>query len=155
MKRTDRELHIALGTLLNRVRVSNSWSSESFMTEAKKVNNLTSAEAYRFYKALVDNNYLLPGTNKRKLSPQFDVSIWRNEDAKIDFVISVINSIPDFIKPRGRKPKVFFTGNSNSEILVAVDEINSLSSYTAQQLVQELRNRGYFITCTRQITEEL
>lgn len=140
MNRTDRQLHLALGTLLNRVRVSNSWSSQSFTKEAKYVNNITSAEALRFYKALVDNNYLLPGTNKRKLAPHFNTNIWRNEDAKISLVIEVLNLIPDFVKSKGRK--------SNNQY-----KSDKLKSLSASVLVQELRNRGYNVKVTRTITK--
>ena len=41
--------------------------------------------------------------------------------------------------------------------VVVQEEINPLSPFTAQDLVQELRNRGYKVTATRQVvvTEEL
>ena len=47
-KRTEREFHIALGKLLDRVRVQNSWSEQSFISAAKHVANVIPSEALRF-----------------------------------------------------------------------------------------------------------
>ena len=89
-KRTEREFHIALGKLLDRVRIQNSWSRESFYTAATHVANISSSEAIRFFKALVEMNFLQPASDRRKLSPNFDTIIWKNEDKRIGFIKEIL-----------------------------------------------------------------
>ena len=97
-KRTEREFHIALGKLLDRVRVQNSWSKGSFHDAAKHVANVSPSEAVRFFKALTKTTYLKPGSDKRRLTQNFNASIWKNQDA----MLAVAKSLRD--KKAGNAP---------------------------------------------------
>lgn len=164
-KRTDREFHIALGKLLDRVRVQNSWSAQSFTEAAKHVANVSKSEAFRFFKALEDMNLLMPASDRRKLAPQFDVIIWKNEDKRISLIKDILEIHPDILQSRGRVkgkhyPKKFVDLSTVEPILAIVPQeevVNPLEYFTAQDLVAELRSRGYTVQASRQIitVEEL
>lgn len=162
-RRTEREFHIALGKLLDRVRVQNSWNRESFYTAATHVANISSSEAIRFFKALVEMNLLQPASDRRKLSPNFDTIIWKNEDKRISFVKEILEMYPNILQSRGRVkgkhyPKRIISHTEETSIEVVPEEIiNPLEYFTAQDLVSELRNRGFTVTASRQIitVEEL
>lgn len=168
MKRTERELHIALGKLLDRVRVSNSWNKDSFYSAAAHVVNVNKAEAIRFYDALLAMDLLRPGNDRRKNIPNFDSIIWKNEDARINLIRDIIGCFPDIVQHRGRVAGKKYAKVSGTipEVVketipeiacIQEDVINPLSIYEAIMLVEELRNRGFSVTCTRQLTiiEEL
>lgn len=151
-KRTEREFHIALGKLLDRVRVQNSWSKDSFYTAATHVANISQSEAIRFYRALVEMNLLTPGTNKRKLAPNFDTVVYKNTDKMLGLVKDVLGSYPDILQQRG--PKLGSHHKPKVEMALEVvqeETINPLEYFSAQDLVSELRNRGYVVTCEREI----
>lgn len=159
-KRTDREFHIALGKLLDRVRFQNAWNAESFISAAVHVKNVSKSEAARFYKALVDMNLLTPGTDKRRLTPNFDVIIWKNEDKRIGFVKEILEMYPNILQSRGRvKGKVYpkrtlsHVEEVETTVVEVVQEeiINPLAYFTPQDLVAELRDRGYTVTCAREV----
>lgn len=156
-KRTEREFHIALGKLLDRVRVQNSWSEQSFISAAKHVANVIPSEALRFYKALVEMNLLIPGSNRRKLAPNFDANIYRNMDKMIGFVKDILETNPNIIQKKGRKAGVIYPKKQEESLPVMTtveivkEAINPLSSFHPQDLVDELRNRGYEVTATRQV----
>lgn len=162
-KRTEREFHIALGKLLDRVRVQNSWSKESFHTAATHVANISPSEAIRFFKALVEMNLLQPASDKRKLSPNFDTIIWKNEDKRIGFVKEILETYPNILQSRGRvkgkhypkkKEDILYpiACSSESEVIEIMEEVvNPLSYFEAKDLVEELRNRGFTVTASRQI----
>lgn len=158
-KRTEREFHIALGKLLDRVRVQNSWSRESFHTAATHVANISPSEACRFFKALVEMNLLQPASDRRKLSPNFDTIIWKNEDKRIGFIKEILEMYPNILQSRGRVKGRHYPKRtiSHTEEIVAPIEIvqeevvNPLEYFTAQDLVTELRNRGYVVTCAREV----
>lgn len=155
-KRTEREFHIALGKLLDRVRVQNSWSKESFHTAAKHVANVSPSEAVRFFKALTKTTYLKPGSDKRRLTQNFNASIWKNQDAMLAVVKEVLGLDDDIVLTRGpklgshRKPKTVTTESMETKI-VQEEIVNPLEYFTAQDLVTELRNRGYAVTCAREV----
>lgn len=142
--RTERELHTALGKLLDKVRVQNQWNINSFREASTHVVNVSKSEASRFYQALVNSNLLIPGSDKRKLAPNWEQRIWRNEDARIGFIREILEINPDIVQKRG--PKF-----NKVEQPVVIEE-PTLSSFTAQQLVNELRSRGYLVTATKEIT---
>ena len=161
-KRTEREFHIALGKLLDRVRIQNSWSKDSFIKAATHVANISKSEACRFFHALDEMNLLIPASDKRKLSPNFDTIIWKNEDKRIGLVKEVLDLHPNILQSRGRvKGKHYPRTISHVEdvALGGVQEeiVNPLSYFSAQDLVAELRSRGFIVTASRQIitTEEL
>lgn len=154
-KRTEREFHIALGRLLDRVRVQNSWSKKSFVKAAKHVANVTPAEAARFFNSLTKTEYLKPDSDKRKLTQNFKQHIWKNQDAMLGVVKEILN-IDDIVLSRGpklgshHKPK---TTTETPIVLEIVPEevVNPLEYFTAQDLVAELRSRGYTVTCAREV----
>lgn len=158
-KRTDREFHIALGKLLDRVRFQNSWNAGSFINAAVHVKNVSKSEAARFYKALVDMNLLTPGTDKRRLTPNFDVVIWKNEDKRIGFVKEILEMYPDIIQKKGPIKGTHYSKRTVSHVeevetaieVVQEEVVNPLEYFTAQDLVTELRNRGYAVTCAREV----
>lgn len=164
-KRTEREFHIALGKLLDRVRVQNSWNSQSFIEAAIHVANVTKSEAHRFYNALVDMNLLIPSSNKRKLKPSFDHNIWTNDDVRNSLMKEILEIYPDIVQKRGKvkgkhyPKKVVEETFDLIELVESKQEevVNPLSYFSAQDLVTELRNRGFTVTASRQIitTEEL
>lgn len=158
-KRTDREFHIALGKLLDRVRFQNSWSAESFITASIHVKNISKSEAARFYRALVDMNLLIPGSDKRRLMPNFDVVIWKNEDKRIGFVKEILEMYPDIIQKKGPVKGTHYSKRTISHVeevegvveVVQEEVVNPLAYFTPQDLVTELRNRGYTVTCAREV----
>ena len=165
-KRTDREFHIALGKLLDRVRVQNSWSKDSFLKAATHVANITKSEACRFFHALDDMNLLVPGSDKRRLTPNFDTIIWKNEDKRIGLVKEILEMYPNILQSRGRVKGKHYPKRSISHVEeitdIAVIEpieevVNPLEYFSPQDLVAELRSRGFTVTASRQIitVEEL
>lgn len=167
-KRTDREFHIALGKLLDRVRVQNSWNKDSFLKAATHVANITKSEACRFFHALDDMNLLVPGSDKRRLTPNFDTIIWKNEDKRIGLVKEILEMYPNILQSRGRVKGKHYPKRSISHAEEVVDlaiieepiieeVVNPLEYFTAQDLVAELRSRGFTVTASRQIitVEEL
>lgn len=165
-KRTDREFHIALGKLLDRVRVQNSWSKDSFLKAATHVANITKSEACRFFHALDDMNLLIPGSDKRRLTPNFDTIIWKNEDKRIGLVKEILEMYPNILQSRGRIKGKHYPKRSISHVEeitdIAVIEpieevVNPLEYFSPQDLVAELRSRGFTVTASRQIitVEEL
>ena len=160
-KRTEREFHIALGKLLDRVRIQNSWSRESFHTAATHVANISSSEAIRFFKALVEMNLLQPASDRRKLSPNFDTIIWKNEDKRIGLMKEILEIYPNILQSRGRVKGKHYPKRVSTEIAVTepleMETVNPLEYFSSQDLVAELRNRGFTVTASRQIitVEEL
>lgn len=154
-KRTEREFHIALGKLLDRVRIQNSWSKESFHTAATHVANISSSEAIRFFKALVEMNLLQPASDRRKLSPNFDTIIWKNEDKRIGLMKEILEIYPNILQSRGRVKGKHYPKRVPTEITVTepleMETVNPLEYFSSQDLVTELRNRGFTVTASRQI----
>ena len=110
-------------------------------------------------------NLLIPGSNRRKLVPNFDANIYRNIDKMIGFVKDILETNPDIVQKKGRKAGVIYPKKQEeivypvmcTDLEVVEEMVNPLTQFTSQDLVQELRNRGYKVTATRQvvITEEL
>ena len=159
-KRTDREFHIALGKLLDRVRVQNSWNKDSFLKAATHVANITKSEACRFFHALDDMNLLVPGSDKRRLTPNFDTIIWKNEDKRIGLVKEILEMYPNILQSRGRVKGKHYPKRTFSHVEeitdIAVTEpieetVNPLEYFSAQALVEELRSRGFTVTASRQV----
>ena len=159
-KRTDREFHIALGKLLDRVRVQNSWSKDSFIKASTHVTNVTKSEACRFFHALDDMNLLVPGSDKRRLTPNFDTIIWKNEDKRIGFVKEILEMYPNILQSRGRvKGKVYpkrpITHVEEVEAAIEVvqeETINPLDCFEEHELVEYLRAKGWVVNIYREKT---
>ena len=162
--KSDRELQLALGHLLDRVKFANKWSDTTF-TEAAKVAGLTKSEAYRFYKALIEMKLLVFDKHRRTTVAYFDVQIWHNEDMKMMLIKDIMEMFPDIQQKRGRVkgkhyPAVVVEPQVKEEIYdeeEVCETINLLANFTSQELVDELRSRGFVVTATREIvtTEEL
>lgn len=103
MKRSTRAFELGLVKLLNRVRVQNDWSAESFKEAAKHIVDVTSAEGARFQKAMLEFNYITKSGDHRKYAPNFDVKVWKNDDLMISMIRDILECAPDVMKTRGRK----------------------------------------------------
>lgn len=153
--KTEREFQLALGKLLNQVRISNNWNSESFMS-ATKIANVSKSEAYRFFRALRDMHLLKYDKKRRCIIPQFNVNIWQNEDRKMMLIKDIMEMFPNLQQKRGRKGPKQFVQQLVEEIHQEVEEqIVTLEQFSSEDLVQELRNRGYEVLCQRTIVEQL
>jgi hypothetical protein len=156
--KSERELQLALGKLLNQVRIQNAWNEKSFMSAAKTA-GVSKSEAYRFFKALSEMNLLKRDKQKRRIVPQFNVNIWQNEDRKMMLIKDIMEMFPNIQQKRGRK---YVNIEQKIEHLTTIKEafdktktINSLAQISSEDLVQELRNRGYEVNCSRTIVETL
>lgn len=153
--KTEREFQLALGKLLNQVRIQNAWNEKSFMSAARAA-GVSKAEAYRFFKALGEMNLLKRDKQKRRIVPQFNVNIWQNEDRKMMLIKDIMEMFPDIQQKRGRKGPKQFVQQLVEEIHQEVEEqIVTLEQFSSEDLVQELRNRGYEVNCSRTIIETL
>ena len=170
--KSDRELQIALGHLLDRVKFINKWTDKAFM-EAAKAADLTKSEAYRFYKALVQLKVLVFDKHRRTTVAYFDVQIWHNEDVKMMFIKNIMEMFPDIQQQRGRvkgkqypvKAVVVVPEVNEDDVCEETvneeemneEETNPLENFTPQELADELRRRGFIVTATREVvkTEEL
>lgn len=147
----EREKLIAFSKLLNRVKFHNTWNPDTFAKCADKTENVSKSEAIRFYKALVELGYLVK--SGRSFKPSFDTKIWSDEDYRLNIIKSILEDQP-VIQKRGRvKGKVY---DKPKEITV-IAQHNPLESISSKDLVNELRNRGFEVTCKRSVTvvEEL
>lgn len=158
--KTEREFQLALGKLLNQVRIQNAWNEKSFMSAAKAA-GVSKAEAYRFFKALGEMNLLKRDKQKRRIVPQFNVNIWQNEDRKMMLIKDIMEMFPDLQQKRGRKyVNIEQKLEQKIEHLTTIKKVfdkttNKLAQFTAEDLVQELRNRGYEVNCSRTVIETL
>lgn len=169
--RTEREFMIALTHLLDRVRVLNSWSVDSFRKAATHVANLKQSEASRFQKALLDMNYLTPGSDKRTLKTNFDPIYYKNTDACLSFIKEILEVNPDIIQQCGPKkgskriPVEPVIPEVIEEVIEEVYE-STLDEFSTKELIDELisrniadnpkhiidylRSNGWVITCARE-----
>lgn len=146
-----REKLIAFSKLLNRVKFQNTWNPDTFSKCADKTENVSKSESFRFYKALVELGYLVK--SGRSFKPSFDTKIWSDEDYRLNIINNILEDQP-IIQKRGRvKGKVY---EKPKETTVIVQH-NPLESISSKDLVNELRNRGFEVTCKRTVTvvEEL
>lgn len=140
--RTERALQLALAALLDKVRTSEtSWSKGAFQNAANHVANVSPSEAGRFQTALVELNYLTPGSNKKTLKPNFDANYWSNPDAMLGFVKEIL-SIADIVRVPGPKK-----GSHRTVPTLTLSEIAD------DALIEELRSRGWTVKCFKEITQ--
>ena len=159
--KTPRELQLALGHLLDRVRFTNKWSDTSFTDSAKSV-GLTKSEAYRFYRALIEMKLLVFDKHRRITVACFDVQIWHNEDMKMMLIKDIMEMFPDIQQQRGRVKGKHYPAKTVVVVEPVIEEevcepSNLLANFTPQELADELRSRGFIVTAVREIvkTEEL
>ena len=138
-----RETLIAFGKLLNRVRFQGTWNPDTFMKCSSKIDNVSKSEAFRFYKALVELGHLIK--SGRTYKPSFDTRIWHDDDYRLNIIKSILESQP-VIQKRGRiKGKVY---DKPATVAVVVSEPTiPLGSISAKELVEELRKRGFEVSC--------
>lgn len=148
-----RETIVAFGKLLNRVKFQNNWSITTFENCASRTDGVSKSEAIRFYKALIHLGYLIK--SGRGYKPSFDVRIWHDDDFRLNIIKNILEDQP-VVQKRGRvKGKVL--DKLAPRVLVVSEPVNPLASISAKELVAELRNRGFEVTCKKVVTviEEL
>lgn len=148
-----REKLLAFSKLLNRVKFQNNWNSTTFESCSEKTENVTKSEAFRFYKVLVELGYLVK--SGRTYKPAFDSKIWHNEDYRHNIIKNILEDQP-IIQKRGRvKGKVY--DKPKEAVVEIVKFVNPLESISSKDLVSELRNRGFEVSCKKIVTvvEEL
>ena len=160
---SERKMQLALGKLLTEVSHTNKWSEETFTTLASKA-HVARTEAIRFYQSLIDMNLLKFDKQRQAYVSNFDVIIWSDEDTKLE-LISDLMKMFQIRLPKGptkgskksakkAEPKA---KNMTEAATLLQAEINPLSTFSAQDLVAELRSRGYEVKASKVITtvEEL
>ena len=156
-------MQLALGKLLTEVHHLNTWSEETFTKCASKA-HVARTEACRFYQSLIEMNLLKFDKQRQAFIANFDVVIWRDEDAKLGLVRELMEMFPIRLQ-RGPSKKSSKTAkkaepqaqNMEEAAILLEAEINPLSQFSAADLVAELRNRGYEVKASKVITtvEEL
>lgn len=148
-----RETIVAFSKLLNRVKFQGSWNPDVFAKCSEKTEGVSKSESFRFYKALIELGYL--AKSGRTYKPSFDTRIWHDDDYRLNIIKNILESQP-VIQKRGRiKGKMY--DKPVTTAVVVPEPVNPLSSISAKELVAELRNRGFEVTCKKVITvvEEL
>lgn len=147
----EREKLIAFSKLLNRVKFQNTWNPDTFAACAEKTENVSKSEGIRFYKALVELGYLVK--SGRSFKPAFDTKLWNDEDYRLNIIKNILEDQP-VIQKRGRVKGKDYSQSKEVAIIVAH---NSLESISSKDLVNELRIRGFEVSCKKIVTvvEEL
>lgn len=154
MEQKERQFQLALGKLLNRVRVQNTWNESAFTSNAES-SGVSKSEASRFYKALVDMGLLRFDKQRKAMVANFNVAIWQNEDTKLGLIRDIMAMFP-LKQQRGRVKGKVYPVKTTPEV-TNVAETNPLSQFFAVDLVAELRRRNYEVTARKQVitVEEL
>lgn len=154
MEQKERQFQLALGKLLNRVRVQNTWNEATFTNNAES-SGVSKSEASRFYKALVDMGLLRFDKQRKAMVANFNVAIWQNEDTKLGLIRDIMAMFP-LKQQRGRVKGKVYPVKAKTEV-TNVAETNPLSQFSAVDLVAELRRRNYEVTARKQVitVEEL
>ena len=158
----QRELQLALGKLLTSVKNTRNWSEETFTNLASK-SGIARTEASRFYNSLVEMNLLKFDKQRQAFVANFDVVIWSDEDAKLGLIRELMEMFPirlhkGRVKGSHNKSAKKAKPQNMAEAAILLEaEINPLSQFSAQDLVAELRSRGYEVKASKVITtvEEL
>lgn len=156
----QRELQLALGKLLTSVKNTRNWSEETFTNLASK-SGVARTEASRFYNSLVEMNLLKFDKQRQAFVANFDVVIWSDEDAKLGLIRELMEMFPIRLhkgRVKGSHNKSAKKAQNMTEAAILLEaEINPLSQFSAQDLVAELRSRGYEVKASKVITtvEEL
>lgn len=147
-----RETIVAFSKLLNRVKFQGSWNPDVFAKCSEKTEGVSKSESFRFYKALIELGYLVK--SGRTYKPSFDTRIWHDDDYRLNIIKNILEDQP-VIQKRGRvKGKIY---KPVTTAIVVPEPANPLASISAKELVAELRNRGFEVSCKKVITvvEEL
>lgn len=145
-----REKLLSFSKLLNRVKFQNNWSVGTFTLCAERTDGITKSEAIRFYKAIVNLGYLVK--SGRNYKPTFDNKVWHDDDFRLNIIKNILDDQP-VIQKRGRVKGKLYT----KPTVVAVVPVNPLANIPAKDMVAELRNRGFEVSCKKSVTiiEEL
>ena len=162
MKQSERKLQLSLGKLLTSVNNTRNWSEETVINLASKA-GIARTEASRFYHSLIEMNLLKFDKQRQSYVANFNVSIWSDEDAKLGLIRELMEMFPIRLHKgrvkgsHNKSAKKVEAQNMEEAALLLQAEINPLSQFSAQDLVTELRNRGYEVKATKTITtiEEL
>lgn len=148
-----RETIIAFSKLLNRVKFQGSWNPDVFAKCSEKTEGVSKSESFRFYKALIELGYLVK--SGRTYKPSFDTRIWHDDDYRLNIIKNILEDQP-VVQKRGRvKGKVY--DKPVTTAIVVPTPVNPLANISSKELVAELRNRGFEVTCKKVVTviEEL
>lgn len=142
--KTTKDFQAALSTLLNQIRLENKWNEATFVKMANS-SGISKSEASRFYKALVEMQLIIYDKQRHGMVPQFNTNIWKNEDSKTMLIKEIMEMFPNLQQVRGR-----VKGKNYPQKLTLID-------FSAQELVAELRKRGYKVSAIKEIitVEEL
>lgn len=160
---SNRKMQLALGKLLTEVSHTNKWSEETFTNLASK-SGVARTEASRFYNSLVEMNLLKFDKQRQAFVANFDVVIWSDEDAKLGLIRELMEMFqirlpkgPTKGSKKSAKKAEPKAKNMTEAAILLEAEINPLSTFSAQDLVAELRSRGYEVKASKVITtvEEL
>ena len=162
MKQSERKLQLSLGKLLTSVNNTRNWSEETVINLASKA-GIARTEASRFYHSLIEMNLLKFDKQRQAYVANFDVVIWSDEDAKLGLIRELMEMFPIRLHKgrvkgsHNKSAKKVEAQNMEEAAILLQAEINPLSQFSAQDLVTELRNRGYEVKATKTITtiEEL
>lgn len=148
-----RETILAFSKLLNRVKFQNNWSITTFENCASRTEGVSKSEAIRFYKALIYLGYLVKCG--RGYKPSFDTRVWHDDDFRLNIIKNILED-QDVIQKRGRVKGKIYDKPVTTAVVVS-KPVNTLDNFTSKELANELRNRGFEVTCKRSITvvEEL
>lgn len=148
-----REILLAFSKLLNRVKFQNNWSLSTFEKCAERTDGVTKSEATRFYKAIVELGYLVK--SGRSYKPAFDIKVWHDEDFRLNIIKNILEEHP-VIQQRGRVKGKVYSKTVVTDVVVA-KPTNTLEKISSKELVAELRNRGFIVSCKKEIViiEEL
>lgn len=148
----EREKLVAFRKLLSRVKFQGSWSIITFEKCADKTDGILKSEGARFYKALIELGYLVKVG--RIYRPAFDSKLWHDTDYCLNIIKSILEDQP-VIQKRGRvKGKSYAKPITTAVVIAGTKPIDLISS---KELVEELRKRGFEVTCKKTVTviEEL
>ena len=147
-----KEKLLAFSKLLNRVKFQNNWSLNTFAICAERTDGVSKSEAISFYKAIVNLGYLVK--SGRNYKPTFDNKVWHDDDFRLNIIKNILEDQP-VIQKRGRvKGKLY---NKIVTDVIITKPTNALEKFSSKELVAELRNRGFVVSCKKEIViiEEL
>ena len=146
-----KEKLLAFSKLLNRVKFQNNWSLNTFAICAERTDGVSKSEAIRFYKAIVNLGYLVK--SGRNYKPTFDNKVWHDDDFRLNIIKNILEDQP-VVQKRGRVKGIKYPTAITSVTTVKTNPLEKISS---KELVAELRNRGFIVSCKKEIViiEEL
>ena len=147
-----REKLLAFSKLLNRGKFQKNWGLSTFEKCAERTDGVSKSEAIRFYKAIVNLGYLVK--SGRHYKPTFDNKVWHDDDFRLNIIKNILDDQP-VIQKRGRvKGKLYDKVVTD---VIITKPTNTLEKISSKELVAELRNRGFIVSCKKEIViiEEL